>query len=169
MHAKKVECTRGKQGFRSRSPLSPLARTQIIWRLLGASKSHSWPSRISRVYDGARAASTRVMYTYNIIIQVASMAASTSSSGPVVKRSRISSTERRRFVPAWKIEFPWVVLVEGAMRCQYCQDSGKHNVFTTGCSSLASQPYFSACACPPLPNAHAHVEKYGWLARLGMQ
>ena len=39
------------------------------------------------------------------------------------------------------------------MRCQYCQDSGKHNVFTTGCSSLASQPYFSACACPPLPNA----------------
>ena len=58
------------QGFRSRSPLSPLARTQIIWRLLGASKSHSWPSRISRVYDGARAAGTRVMYTYNIIIQV---------------------------------------------------------------------------------------------------
>ena len=30
----------------------------------------SWPSRISRVYDGARAASTRVMCTYNIIIQV---------------------------------------------------------------------------------------------------
>ena len=101
------------------------------------------------------------------------MAASTSSSGPVVKRPQISSTdttsvsERRRFVPAWKSEFPWVVLVEGAMRCQYCQDSGKHNVFTTGCSSLASLPYFSACACPPLPNAHA--EKYGWLARLGMQ
>ena len=53
------------------------------------------------------------------------MAASTSSSGPVVKRPRISSTdttsvsERRRFVPAWKSEFPWVVLVEGAMRCQY--------------------------------------------------
>ena len=22
------------------------------------------------------------------------------------------------------------------MRCQYCQDSGKHNVFTTGCSKL---------------------------------
>ena len=47
-----------------------IARTQIIWRLLGASKSHSWPSRISRVYDGALAARTRVMYTYNIIIQV---------------------------------------------------------------------------------------------------
>ena len=100
------------------------------------------------------------------------MAASTSSSGPVVKRPRISSTdttsvsERRRFVPAWKSEFPWVILVEGAMRFQYCQDSGKHNVFTTGCNSLASQPYF---ACPPLPNAHAHAEKYGWLARLGMQ
>ena len=30
----------------------------------------SWPSRISRVYDGTRAASTRVMCTYNIIIQV---------------------------------------------------------------------------------------------------
>ena len=106
---------------------------------------------------------------------IRSMAASTSSSGPVVKRPLISSTdttsvsERRRFVPAWKSEFPWVILVEGAMRCQYCQDSGKHNVFTTGCSSLASQPYFSACACPPLPNAHAHAEKYGWLARLGMQ
>ena len=26
----------------------------------------NWPSRISRVYDGARAASTRVMCTYNI-------------------------------------------------------------------------------------------------------
>ena len=77
------------------------------------------------------------------------MAASTSSSGPVVKRPRISSTdtasvsERRRFVPAWKSEFPWVILVEGAMRCQYCQDSGKHNVFTTRCSSLANQPYFT--------------------------
>ena len=70
------------------------------------------------------------------------MAASTSSSGPVAKRPRISSTdttsvsEQRRFVPAWKSEFPWVVLVEGAMRCQYCQDSGKHNVFTTGCSKF---------------------------------
>ena len=47
------------------------------------------------------------------------MAASTSSSGPVVKRPRISSTdttsvsERRRFVPAWKSEFLWVILVEG--------------------------------------------------------
>ena len=30
----------------------------------------SWPFRISRVYDGARAGSTRVMCTYNIIIQV---------------------------------------------------------------------------------------------------
>ena len=75
------------QGFRSRSPLSPLARTQLIWRLLGASKSHSWPSRISRVYDGARAASMRVM------CRSESMAASTSSSGPVVKRPRISSTD----------------------------------------------------------------------------
>ena len=45
-------------------------------------------------------------------------------------------------------------------------------------SSLTSQPYFPSCACALgrgtaflspalLPNAHAHEEKYGWLARLG--
>ena len=59
-----------KQGFRSRSPLSPLARTQIIWRLLGASKSQVGLPAYLAFYDGARAASTRFMCTYNIIIQV---------------------------------------------------------------------------------------------------
>ena len=33
-------------------------------------------------------------------------------------------------------KFPWVVLVEGSMHCQYCQDSAKHNAFTTGCSKF---------------------------------
>ena len=56
-------------------------------------------------------------------------------------------------------------------------------MFVSHAPSLASQPYFSSCACAgergrgkgrknflpfprPLSPAHAHEEKYGWLARL---
>ena len=145
------------QGFRSRSPLSPLARTQIIWRLPRAKLAFPHISRLRRCASGEHAC--YVYYKCSITSRSESMAASTSSSGPVVKRPQISSTdttsmsERRRFVPAWKSEFPWVILVEGAMRCQYCQDSGKSR-------KPASRIF---------PRAHAHAEKYGWLARLGMQ
>ena len=65
----------------------------------------------------------------------------TGSAGPATKRPRVSSvnstSDRRRFVPAWKSEFPWVVAGEGVMRCQYCVDARKRNIFaTTGCDKL---------------------------------
>ena len=33
---------------------------------------------------------------------------------------------------------------------------------------VCDQTYFSFLSPAPLPNAHAHEEKYGWLARLGI-
>ena len=46
--------------------------------------------------------------------------------------------ERRRFVPAWKREYPWVYLNDSgtAMLCQYCLDAGKSNAFTAGCDKF---------------------------------
>ena len=65
----------------------------------------------------------------------------TGSAGPATKRPRVSSAnstiDRRRFIPAWKSEFPWVVTEEGVMRCQYCVDARKRNIFaTTGCDKF---------------------------------
>lgn len=46
--------------------------------------------------------------------------------------------ERRRFVPSWKTEFPWVIFDRGdeGMRCRYCIDAGKNNAFTKGCDKF---------------------------------
>ena len=40
-------------------------------------------------------------------------------------------------MPSWKNDFPWVTVSDGLMRCQYCTEVGKKNVFTTtGCDKL---------------------------------
>ena len=56
------------------------------------------------------------------------------SSGPAPKKLRVTE-ERRRFLPAWKSEYPWVFVNDGAMycACEYCKDAGKNNAFTNGC------------------------------------
>ena len=45
--------------------------------------------------------------------------------------------ERRRFIPAWKAQYPWVFLNEqrNGMCCRYYVSAGKHNAFTmaAGC------------------------------------
>ena len=64
---------------------------------------------------------------------------------PLAKRPRVSSSsgnagtsgERRHFMPSWKNEFPWVTAVNGVMRCQYCIEAKKRNIFaTTGCDKF---------------------------------
>ena len=60
----------------------------------------------------------------------------------MASRSRMTTksdvSERRRFVPAWKMEFPWLFLdgQAGVMLCRYCVDAHKRNAFTTGCSQF---------------------------------
>ena len=57
-----------------------------------------------------------------------------SSHPPTAKRPRI---EKRRFLPSWKTEFPWATYDHSnGIRCQYCMDAGKRNVFTRGCDKL---------------------------------
>ena len=47
------------------------------------------------------------------------------------------TAERRRFIPAWKAQYPWVFLNEqrNGMCCRYYVSAGKHNAFTmaAGC------------------------------------
>ena len=74
----------------------------------------------------------------------------TGSAGQATKRPRVSSvnstSDRRRFVPAWKSEFPWVVAGEGVMRCQYCVDARKRNIFATmGCDKFKKDALKKTC------------------------
>ena len=40
-------------------------------------------------------------------------------------------------MPTWKNDFPWVIVVDCLMRCQYCIEARKRNVFTTtGCDKF---------------------------------
>ena len=62
------------------------------------------------------------------------------SGQPPSKRAKtveVAFCARRRFMPSWKNDFPWVTVSDGLMRCQYCTEAGKRNVFTTtGCDKL---------------------------------
>ena len=65
---------------------------------------------------------------------MATMSASTSGreSAPAAKRTKTATSEgasgvRRRFMPLWKNDFPWVTVCDGLMRCQYCAEAGKTN------------------------------------------
>ena len=59
---------------------------------------------------------------------------SPSHQSSAAKRRRV---EKRKFLPLWKTDFPWVIYdsVHG-MRCKYCMDAGKMNDFTSGCDKL---------------------------------
>ena len=50
---------------------------------------------------------------------------------PTTKKSKLATSERRRFVPGWKNDYPWVFCKEGRMFCQLCIDA-KNNAFATG-------------------------------------
>ena len=54
---------------------------------------------------------------------------------PAAKKPKVASSERRRFVPGWKNEYPWV-LCKGRMFCQLCMDAKKKNAFATGCDKF---------------------------------
>ena len=50
---------------------------------------------------------------------------------PATKKRR--NEEKRRFLPAWKTEYPWVYRENNKLFCRYCVESKKHNAFTSGC------------------------------------
>ena len=54
------------------------------------------------------------------------------STPPVTKKPKLADSERRRFVPGWKKDYPWVFCKEGRMFCQLCIDAKKRNAFATG-------------------------------------
>ena len=51
-------------------------------------------------------------------------------------KRRRTVDEKRRFVPSWKLEYPWVYFEDNKLLCRYCVDSRKHNAFTTGSAQL---------------------------------
>ena len=57
---------------------------------------------------------------------------------PAPKVRKTDAAERRRFLPSWKTEFPWLFVDEeyNGVRCSYCIDAKKHNSFTTGCNKF---------------------------------
>ena len=42
---------------------------------------------------------------------------------PATKKAKVSTSERRRFVPGWKNDYPWVFCKEGRMFCRFCMDA----------------------------------------------
>ena len=54
-----------------------------------------------------------------------------SSMPPATKKPKVASSERRRFVPGWKNDYPWVFCKEERMFCQLCMDAKKKNAFAT--------------------------------------
>ena len=67
--------------------------------------------------------------------KIVKMATSGRVSHPsTAKRPRL---EKRKFLPSWKMDFPWVIYdTARGMRCTYCMDAGKKNAFTSGCDKL---------------------------------
>ena len=59
-----------------------------------------------------------------------------SSTPPAAKKPKVASSERRRFVPGWKNDYPWVLCKEGRMFCELCMDTKKKNAFATGCDKF---------------------------------
>lgn len=56
------------------------------------------------------------------------------SSEDLLSLPKRPKVEKRQFLSSWKSEFPWVTFDRAiGMRCKYCMDSRKKNVFTQGC------------------------------------
>ena len=53
------------------------------------------------------------------------------------------------------------------MSCDFGKQCNKLHSALVRKPGTCYQTYFSFPSSAPLPNAHAHEEKYGWLARLG--
>ena len=108
----------------------------LIMRVARKTRAHCTQT-LSRALSGiSRRRSSRKLH-------LATMSASTSGceSAPAAKRTKTATSKgasgvRRRFMPSWMNDFPWVTVSDGLMCYQHCTEAGKNVFTTTGCDKL---------------------------------
>ena len=111
-----------KQSFPSRSPLSPFASKTYTLVIKLDYRSPIW-----RIAKRSKIAHADFFANFELWTRAYAMEATP----PATKKAKVSTSERRRFVPGWKNDYPWVFCKEGRMFCRFCMNVKKKNAFAT--------------------------------------